>query len=169
MNPILEQPLAGSMLNGENSAPPAGVELYGHFLEVSVLQNYSGVCHLDLIQSFNMVAYGANTEPLPTEGLYWQITSVFKSAACENIRLVLSTIIVSLLVIFDFAGIANGYMALNVHPVLAFILLVSASMRSIPPIELLSPPTHISDSNILSISLLCSDALVRCVDPPGVH
>ena len=105
-----------------------------------------------------MVAYGANTEPLPTEGLYWQITSVFKSAACENIRLVLSTIIVSLLVLFDFAGIANGYMALNVHPVLAFILLVSASMRSIPPIALLSHPLTFP---ILTFCLyLCSALLL---------
>lgn len=72
-----------------------------------------------------MVVYGEHIEKDPTEGLYWQITAFFKSAMCENIRLFLSTGIVMTLVIFDFAGLAMGYQALDVHPALGFFLLVS--------------------------------------------
>ena len=72
-----------------------------------------------------MVVYGENIEKDPTEGLYWQITAFFKSSLCENARLVLGTLFVTLLVIFDFAGLGLGYQALNVHPALGFFILVS--------------------------------------------
>ena len=72
-----------------------------------------------------MVVYGEHIEKDPTEGLYWQITAFFKSALCENARLFLSTGIVMTLVIFDFAGLALGYQALEVHPAIGFFLLVS--------------------------------------------
>ena len=75
-----------------------------------------------------MVVYGEHIEKDPTEGLYWKITAFFKSAMCENIRLVLSTLFVMLLVIFDFAGLAMGYQSLNVHPAAGFIILVSKNI-----------------------------------------
>ena len=71
-----------------------------------------------------MVQYPGEIKPLPTEGLYWQITAFFKTDTCNQVRLLLSTCFVMLLVIFDFAGIAHGYMVLPVHPGLGFVLLV---------------------------------------------
>ena len=81
----------------------------------------------------NMVEYPGEIKPLPTEGLYWQITAFFKTAMCEQVRLVLSTCFVMILVIFDFAGIAYGYMVLPVHPALGFFLLVSDFLDTLPP------------------------------------
>lgn len=79
-----------------------------------------------------MVVYGEHIEKDPTEGLYWQITAFFKSALCENVRLVVGTIFVMILVVFDFAGLALGYQALDVHPAAGFIILVSGSATPSP-------------------------------------
>ena len=96
-----------------------------------------------------MVQYPGELKPLPTEGLYWQITAFFKSALCENVRLLVSTILVSLLVIFDFAGIAHGYMVLDVHPAFAFFLLVRIFTLPNPTI---CKSTAISDLHFRHVS-----------------
>ena len=58
--------------------------------------------------------------------IYKGITKFFKSLLCERIRLVVCSIVVALLIIVDIIGIVNGWMVLDVHPVLAFVLLIGA-------------------------------------------
>ena len=60
--------------------------------------------------------------------VYKGVTKFFKSLLCERVRLVVCSVIVLLLIVIDCIGIANGWMVLDVHPVLAFFLLVGSLM-----------------------------------------
>jgi len=49
-----------------------------------------------------------------------------RTLVCENIKLVVCTGVVGVLIAVDFIGIANGYCVLKLHPAINFVLLFSA-------------------------------------------
>ncbi len=54
------------------------------------------------------------------------IASFCRSSFCEQIKYFIVTVVVFILVLVIFVGVADGYSVLKVHPALNFILLLGA-------------------------------------------